>query len=164
MRTKPTKQAVAAVCSFIAPLIVAAGCAQRADPVAEREALLAADRAFAQMSVEQGTIAAFYAYLAEDAMQMPDGSLPITGRDAIRANMSAGPAYSLEWTPVDGSVALSGDLGWTWGNYVARFTGPQGEPAESHGKYLNVWARDATGDWKVLVDMGNKNPVEDAGE
>ena len=164
MRKNPTKQAVSAVCSIFAALIVTAGCAQRADPAAEREALLAADRAFAQMSVEQGAVAAFYAYLAEGAMQMPDGSLPITGRDAIHASMAAGPAYALEWTPINGSVALSGDLGWTWGNYVARFTGPEGEPVESHGKYLNVWARDATGDWKVLVDMGNKNPVEDAAE
>lgn len=164
MRIKPARQALSALCSVLTVLVAIAACDHRAEPAAEREALLAADRAFAQMSVERGAVEAFYAYLSEDAMQMPAGSLPITGREAIRASMSAGPAYSLEWTPVDGSVALSGDLGWTWGNYVARITGPDGQPAESHGKYLNVWGRDAAGGWKVLVDMGNENPAEDAAE
>lgn len=29
----------------------------------------------------------------------------------------------------------------------------------SHGKYLNIWEKDADGNWKVAVDMGNSSPA-----
>lgn len=64
------------------------------------------------------------------------------------------PDMTLDWVPVAGGVAGSGDLGWTWGTYTATYPGPDGEMGESSGKYLNVWVMTDDG-WRVRVDMGN---------
>ena len=48
-------------------------------------------------------------------------------------------------------------MGWTWGIYTITFQTDSGE-VTGQGKYLNVWKKDAEGNWRVLIDMGNQNP------
>jgi ketosteroid isomerase-like protein len=74
--------------------------------------------------------------------------------------MSSGHnSYQLEWTPEDGDVAVSGELAYTCGYFTATATEKNGDKKVSKGKYLNVWKKDEKGHWKLLVDMGNKNPA-----
>lgn len=117
--------------------------------------LLDADLAFAKMSADSGAVAAFTMYLAENAVQMPNGAAPITGRDSIISAMASGPEVKLIWEPKHAEVAESGELGWTWGIYQATFTNGDGEDVSSAGKYVNVWRKQDDGSWKVIVDMGN---------
>jgi hypothetical protein len=68
----------------------------------------------------------------------PDGAMlsgPIYGPEALYALMSGGGG-ELEWGPIAGDVAGSGDLGFTVG--VARRVSETG--ARSYSKYLSVLA------------------------
>lgn len=126
----------------------------------ERAILLQTDRDFSQKSVEAGAAEAFRIYLAEEALELGAGSHPVHGRNAIYEGMKPGQEqYVLAWEPQDGEAAKSSDLGYTWGKYTVTSKPETGEPVKSHGKYLNVWKKQADGSWKVLVDMGNKSPA-----
>ena len=124
---------------------------------AERKLLLDEDYEFARTSVKKGPSASFYLYLADNAMQLPDGSLPIYGKTAIYETMK-GDHYDLLWTPVKAEVARSGELGWTWGKYVVVIRNDDGTETKMYGKYLNIWRKQTDGKWKVIVDMGNSSP------
>ena len=139
-------------------LILMAGCASKMDSEKETKALLNTDRQFAKVSVEKGAAEAFRMYLTEHALQLPAGSNPIYGRESIYQGMLDMPEGAvLEWEPQDGEVAQSGELGWTWGNYIFSYKDSKGETKKSYGKYLNVWKKQ-DGKWRVLIDMGNNSP------
>ena len=52
----------------------------------------------------------------------------------------------------------SGDLGYTYGNYVFISKDKDGKIVASYGKYMSVWKKQKDGSWKVVVDMGNASP------
>ncbi len=141
-------------------MLMIVACTQSVDLEAEAETLLAADRAFAQASLDSGAAEAFKQYLAEDALQLSAGANPISGREAIYTGMLDAPADAeLAWQPQMAQVASSADMGWTWGNYQYSYDTSTGERTVAHGKYLNVWRKDAQRGWIVLVDMGNSSPA-----
>lgn len=135
--------------------LVLAGCVSDSYLEAATEQLLQTDQAFAKYSVENSPAEAFGVYLMDDALQLPNGSKPITGRRSIVDSMREGPEYTLDWSPEHAEVAKSGELGWTWGTYVATFHDSTGAAIEATGKYLNIWKKTDDG-WRVAVDMGNK--------
>lgn len=136
-------------------------CAQQADDQSvalgppDATPLLQTDQAFARLSADSGAVMAFDMYLADDAVQMPNGAAPINGRENIVEAMASGPEFSLLWEPKHAEIAVSGELGWSWGVYEAHFTTGEGEEVTSAGKYLNIWRKQDDGTWKVIVDMGN---------
>lgn len=144
---------------LVAPLFLFFSCNSVIDLERERTMLLETDIAFSEASKQLGPADAFYAFHTEDALQLPHGSDPIQGREAIRKDMQAGVEISLTWKPKKADVARLGDLGWTWGIYRARWTDPKGEKKQSRGKYLNIWRKQPDGSWKVAVDMGNLSPL-----
>lgn len=127
--------------------------------------LLAADRAFSAMSASAGAKAAWGAFLTEDAMTMETGSQPTIGLANILTGFDAFPANaSIIWEPQRAEVAVSGELGWSWGRYIITAPGEDGAPVSSHGKYLNIWKKQPDGTWKVTIDMGNQNPPPEDSE
>lgn len=137
-----------------------AACTNSVDQEAEAKVLLAADIAFAQASLDNGAAQAFKQFLADEAIQLPAGANPISGRDAIYTGMLDAPEDAeLAWQPQKAQVAICGDMGWTWGNYQYSYDTSTGERTVGHGKYLNVWRKDAERGWVVLVDMGNASPA-----
>ena len=120
--------------------------------------LLDADRAFAQASIDYGYAEAFRRYLAEDAIQFPEGGEPVYGRDTIYEKMRPTKGVILNWEPQQAIVSACGDMGYTWGNYKATSTNEDGEQNFSYGKYVNVWRKES-GDWKVIADIGNSSPA-----
>jgi len=148
--------------SWSLPALAIAGlmmfaCQPGVDVERESKALLNADMEFSRASVEHGAAEAFYRFLTDDAIQLAAGGEPVFGKEAIRNEMEAGVEVTLTWQPKHAEVARSGDMGWTWGTYVAKWQKDDGEGV-SYGKYLNVWKKQPDGSWKVLVDMGNQNP------
>lgn len=122
--------------------------------------LLETDRAFNAMAQKQGVQAAFAHYAAPDAVLLNEGLQPVRGHAAVVAGFDNIPeGYSLVWQPVAGDVAASGDLGYTWGRFVATTRGADGEARISHGKYTSIWKRQADGAWKFVLDTGNGNPA-----
>lgn len=121
--------------------------------------LLATDSLFARTSLEVGTAEAFNRFLAEDAILLPNGGVPVRGRQNIYANMNTDTVGTLSWAPQHAEVAESGELGYTWGTYEYSRPSSDGTPSVHYGKYLNVWKKNEAGEYKLLVDMGNNSPV-----
>jgi ketosteroid isomerase-like protein len=65
---------------------------------------------------------------------------------------------TLTWTPVKADMSASGDLGYTYGNYVFTAKNKQGKVVVNYGKYTSIWKKQNDGRWKVVVDMGNSSP------
>ena len=126
----------------------------------EREALMQADRDFDRATAETG-VEGWVSYFAEDGQMFPAGAEMVSGRQAIREAMAPAfgdPEFSLRWKPLGADVSRAGDLGYTYGTYVARGPSPQGGAVERHGKYVSIWKKQADGSWKIVVDIGNSSP------
>lgn len=149
----------------LAALLVACQPASESPGTADaagRSELLAADRAFAALAVEAGIEAAYEAYLAPDAVQLPDGGQPRAGKPAIMRNVAeaaAANSFTLSWEPEDARVGSGGDLGYTWGRYYLEGEDDAGRLFDAEGKYANVWQRDAKGEWRVVLDISNQNEM-----
>ncbi|WP_428409907.1 YybH family protein [Hyphococcus sp.] len=145
------KNLVAGAAFAVAAIISVA----HADPVEE---MLDADSAFAAMAQEDGVPTAFAAYAAEDVRMFPEGSASYTGRAALIERFATWPeGATLEWTPMTGAAASSGDFGYTWGTYVFTAPGEDGDTS-SYGKYVSIWRKDG-GEWKFIADIGNQGPA-----
>ncbi|MDP6436106.1 MAG: DUF4440 domain-containing protein [Gammaproteobacteria bacterium] len=135
---------------------------QVVDPDAERASLIQADLDFGDTALQQGLAPAYLQFLADDAVQLPDGDLPIEGRDAIYENIllaTEDGSFSLSWEPVAAEVSASGDLGYTWGGYRFEAQDESGQPVSYEGKYANFWRKSAKGRWQIVLDISNQNQV-----
>jgi ketosteroid isomerase-like protein len=142
---------------------VAPKIAPKAEPVVEhhedrRRVLLDTDMDFARISEEKGAPEAFFEFLAADATLLPEGELPIEGRDAIKVHQAAGPQGLLTWKPRAVEVATGGDLGYTWGSYEFRENSSESRQAIRYGKYVTVWKREPNGPWKAVLLIRNSSP------
>ncbi len=130
---------------------------------AERASLIQADLDFGDTAGEQGLAPAYLQFLAIDAVQLPDGDLPIEGRDAIYENIllaTKNDNFSLSWEPVAAEVSNSGDSGYTWGGYRLETQDETGQPLSYGGKYANFWRKSAEGRWEIVLDISNQNQVD----
>lgn len=123
----------------------------------DKDEIMSVDQDFSDMATKVGTRAAFAHYLAVDAVKLDGGAHPRYGHSAILPTLGdLSSNVSLTWTPRDGKVAMSGDLGFTWGSYVLRRV--DGEDIRlSYGKYTTIWEK-RDGMWKATLDMGNPSP------
>jgi hypothetical protein len=91
------------ICIFLSSIILNvflfASCRSKIDIEQEQEALLQTDMEFAQASAEKGAAEAFYQYLTDDALQLPNNGEPVMGRDIIRESMQKAPEVLLTWKP-----------------------------------------------------------------
>jgi ketosteroid isomerase-like protein len=123
----------------------------------ERENLLQQDLRFAEAAYTEGVAEAYRRFMAEDAIQLPDGGQAIGGRDEIYADMRAltdGADFSLTWEPLEVEVAASGELGFTWGIYYYESLDELGAPFVAEGKYVYLWRKNA-GRWELILDITN---------
>ena len=132
-----------------------------ANAVAEqaRAALLERDLAFGDAVAERGLAEAYRLFLAEDAVQLPDGDWPLRGRDAIYGQIldaTQDSNFALSWKPGAAEVSVAGDLGYTWGTYWLELIDEEGTPMVVEGNYVNVWRKSADDIWEVVVDISNQ--------
>lgn len=127
-------------------------------PGTEAARLYAADLQFSAQAQTLGVAEAFRQFLAERAILLPNGELPVVGLQAIYEHQQAAGDVQLSWKPVAAEVARSGDLGYTWGFYEVRAVQPDGTVQTGHGKYTTIWAMQPDGQWKVILDTGNPGP------
>ncbi|HZM26000.1 MAG TPA: DUF4440 domain-containing protein [Gemmatimonadales bacterium] len=126
------------------------------DPVAASRQMRSADSAFAALSVAGGAAPAFYQYAAPQAIALGNGKDFVIGPAAIRDDQAAGAVagQTLDWKPVAAGAGVSGDLGWTVGEF--RFTAPKkGKTLTVAGKYLTIWSRMPDGSWRYVADGGS---------
>ncbi|RPJ70951.1 MAG: nuclear transport factor 2 family protein [Acidobacteria bacterium] len=111
-----------------------------------------AERAFARMSVTVGQREAFIAFFAEEGVVFNPG--PVNAREFYgkRPRTPKPPVRVLDWEPAAADVALSGDLGFSTGLFVMQEAASGKRLAG--GWFFSIWKRQASGDWRVLVDLG----------
>lgn len=155
--------ALAAATAAASAALAVAGCAtiviepSEPDVAPGYDEVLAADRAFSARSLEVGAPQAFEEFFAEDGVVLPTSGGPRRGLDALAAYMADFPADArLSWEPAGGDISEGGDLGYTWGRY--RLIAPDGNGGEQAitGHYTTIWERQADGDWRVVLDIGNR--------
>lgn len=103
---------------------------------------------------------AFASWFADDGVALGNGKPPLVGKVAIEKSATWSPeAYQLTWTPTDGMIGPSGDMGYTWGHYEGHSKDANGNPVSTSGRYLTIWRREKDGTWKVVLDAGSNEPA-----
>jgi ketosteroid isomerase-like protein len=104
--------------------------------------------------------AAFADWFAEDGVALGNGAAPEVGKVAIVKSATWSPkTYQLTWTPTDGLMGPSGDMGYTWGHFEGHSRDAAGNPVTTTGRYITVWRKQADGAWKVALDAGANEPA-----
>lgn len=137
------------------PAKVESGSLPKTDVKAEREGLLTADRTFGK-AAEKGSAAAYLDALAEPARLYREGLQPALDREAIRAALGQDPS-SMTWEPAGSFVAVSGDLGSTYGIAKRREDGANGPWVSSHN-YFRIWRKQPDGPWKIVLEVMTPRP------
>jgi ketosteroid isomerase-like protein len=119
----------------------------------EQGQLLKADMDFSALSAREGMHKAFLEYVADSGVILRDKSYPLEGRRAIEALFEgrSDSTFVLTWEPVYEKIALSGELGYTYGYFTSK-TLATGE--EDRGTYLTIWQKQPDGRWKFVMDTG----------
>lgn len=119
-----------------------------------------ADQKFSIMSEKQGIAKAFTTYAADEAIKMNDGAAPAVGFDSLRVQMSRLPTNGsrLTWQVLRADAAQSGELGYTFGQWMLTNKTDTGKQTATYGVYVTVWKRQRNGEWRFVVDGGNITP------
>jgi uncharacterized protein (TIGR02246 family) len=135
-------------------LVGVVGCG-RIDVASEKAALLETDRTWAREAANGHDAEKVLAYWTEDARVVMAGEPTLDGKKAIREMVTkslATPGFHITWTPERAEVAASGDVGYTVGTNQFTIPGADGKPMVMPGRYITVWRRDASGQWKCVED------------
>ena len=157
--THPRKFLVS--CAALAAFVY--GCGEPPPPpdtrAADEAAIMKADAAWSEAAGSKNVDASM-AFLADDVRMFPPNEPMVEGKEAVRKTwetLYAMPGFALSWTPTKAVAARSGDLGYVYGTYEFGFNDPQGNPVTENGKYLEVWAKQDDGSWKVAADIFNSS-------
>ena len=83
----------------------------------------------------------------------PD-SYPLLGAEAVDfISQTSDTSFTIIWQPKGGAVAASGELGYTYGVYSIT---PKNKDKIIFGTYVNIWKKQADGNWKIVLDSGNE--------
>lgn len=138
--------------TLILSALEAAAAAPPVDLEAEYQGVIAAERAFSQLSVDTNAKNAFLANITDESIIF--APLPVLGKPLYQRIPV--PPYRLEWWPQHADVARSGDLGWTTGPYELSFPGTS---TRFYGYFATVWRKQADGTWRFVADIGTSLPA-----
>lgn len=142
---------------MISLILIAMNIYSQSDIEKGKESLKAVDREFSDLSQKKGMVESFLAYAHEDAVILRDYTMPIVGRDAVKAFISEGSNdFTLIWEPLFADISTSLDLGYTYGTYVLTYMDIDNKEQQTKGTYLTIWKKDSSGSWKWVLDNGNQ--------
>lgn len=123
-----------------------------ADSEAALQEMVDADKAFSEASAKSGMKKAFLEYIADDAILLRPGFMPIVEGDAIQfLNAQEDTSFTMTWEPKGADMAASKDMGFTYGVYTVKT-----KDTVLNGTYLSIWKKQADGKWKFVLDTGNQ--------
>ena len=100
------------------------------------------------------------AYYTDDAIVLPPNAASATTKDAIRnawKDLLASPNLVITWKPSKVKLGKSSEMAWLSGTYDLTLNDASGKPVNDRGKYLEVWEKQADGNWKCAADMWNSD-------
>jgi len=119
-------------CTCLAPVA-----AQDKNRVSDLKSMVESERAFARMSEEQGTRAAFAAFIAEDGILFRPTA--VFGKKWMQENPLPPSATRslLSWQPIFAAVSRAGDLGYTTGPWQFRQDAKDAKPV-AFGNFMTI--------------------------
>jgi ketosteroid isomerase-like protein len=125
-------------------------------------ALMQVSRDWAK-AAESRDVERVLSYWADDAIMMENEQPALVGKAAIRSMVQRGfgdPNFKITWEPERAVISESGDMGYLIEHNRVSFTDPTGKARTVFGKGVTIWKKDASGNWKNVVDIFNTNPTE----
>jgi len=137
-------------------LVLSVSSCRKQHPVDQAKSLADADRYYSALSLEKGRNVAFLAMFDSAGVTLAPHKPPIEGYSAIKKIImsSSDTTYTLTWEPRFAKVALSGELGYTYGTY--KLTIKATKPVLQEGTYTTIWHKNSHGKWKAMLDTGNE--------
>jgi len=119
----------------------------------DKQQLLEADRMFSTTSVTKGYNLAFIEFAHPEAVLLRQNSMPVVGKENVNLLFEKADTTGIDftWEPIAGNIALSGELGYTYGIYTFKK-----DTVTEKGTYVSIWKKDSKGNWKYILDCGNK--------
>ena len=151
--------------SSLALILFASGCSQPAPKdtrAADESALRDLDAQWAKAAAAKD-LNATVAFYSDDASVFPPNAPIASDKPSIRAAWTSllSPDTSIAWQASKADVARSGDLGYIAGVYQMTMKDPHGKPTTDTGKFVEVWKKQADGNWKTVADIFNSDlPVQ----
>jgi ketosteroid isomerase-like protein len=99
-------------------------------------------------------------FYADDATVCPPNAAAATTKDAVRKvwkDLLDTPGLTIGWKTAKVELAKSEDLACASGTYEVTMNDAGGKPVKEHGKYVEVWKKEADGKWKCVVDIWNSD-------
>jgi ketosteroid isomerase-like protein len=98
-------------------------------------------------------------YYSDDAIVLPPNTKVATTKAAIRAQWKGDLDSMIKgsWKATRVEVAKSGDMAYVSGTYDWTSKDPSGKTVKDHGKYLEVFEKQADGSWKCTADCWNSD-------
>lgn len=98
-------------------------------------------------------------YYSDDAIVLPPNGPAATTREAIHARWKndISTMISGSWKATRVEVAKSGDMAWVSGTFDWVSKDASGKKVTDHGKYLEVFQKQADGSWKCTADCWNSD-------
>jgi ketosteroid isomerase-like protein len=112
------------------------------------------EKAFEKMASEKGIAEAFYYFADENAVIKRENDTLILGKENIRIYYEKKTLKdaTVHWTPDLIDVSNSGDIGYTYGKYIWKIKGTDGNIVEYKGVFHTVWKRQKDNSWKYVWD------------
>ena len=115
--------------------------------------IMSVEKEFNDMAQRDGLVKAFEFYAAEDGVIRRKSTI-IQGKTAI-ANWykeDVRPNETLTWKPTFIDVSASGDLAYTYGDFVFSYPDSTGNMKTNTGIFHTVWKRQPDGTWRFVWD------------
>lgn len=108
--------------------------------------LVRAEAILSDDAADRGLRIAYRDSGSQDLRLLRENVQPLTGLEAVSTAMSTEPV-KLQWQPMGGSVAKSGDLGYLYGLIYSRQDSARKSPQSA---YVHVWRRELDR-WRLLI-------------
>jgi ketosteroid isomerase-like protein len=159
LRRHAIRAAIGSCCVALA--LLACGCSQppsKDTRVADENTIRNLDAQWAKAAASKD-VDATVSYYSDDASLLAPNAPVASDKTSIRAAWASllGADNSLSWEASKVEVARSGDLAYVIGTYELTAKDAQGQPATDRGKFVEVWKKQADGNWKAAVDIFNSD-------
>ena len=124
------------------------------------------ETALADVIAARGPLDAYNAVLGADFRLLHSDFRPVVDKDAAAAHLRAIGARAIRrFDPRHVEVARSADFAYSWGAYTTAAAGTDIKTASDikpaateQGYYAHVWRRDASGTWRLVIEVIRATP------
>jgi len=112
-----------------------------------------------EASINAGNAVQWASLWTDDGIQMPQGTVPIRGRQSIeKAVADSLNRFSNEQDITILETEIGGDWAFSRGTWISTLTPKEtGQSYLIDGKFMTIFRRQRNGDWKIYRDIFNSN-------